>query len=143
MNESQKISVKPHHLGISVADLEASIAWYCEKLEFTVVNRLTLDAIPAKIAFLQHGDFAVELFEVPGASPLPEDRRFPDKDLLTHGIKHIALAVKDTKKMVEKLKERGVDIAMDITEVDQSTIAFIRDNTGNLIEIFQQPALFE
>ena len=50
--------------------------------------------------------------------------------------------MKDTKKVVEVLKGRGVDIAMDIREVDQSTIAFIRDNTGNLIEIFQQPELF-
>ena len=142
MNDTQSIRLKPHHLGISVADLEASIAWYREKLDFKVVNRLTIDTIPAKIAFLQHGDFAVELFEVPGASPLPEDRRVPNKDLRTHGTKHIALAVKDTKKVVEVLKGRGVDIAKDITEVDQTIIAFIRDNTGNLIEIFQQPELF-
>ena len=142
MNDTQSIRLKPHHLGISVADLEASIAWYREKLDFKVVNRLTIDTIPAKIAFLQHGDFAVELFEVPGASPLPEDRRVPNKDLRTHGTKHIALAVQDTKKVVDLLKERGVDIAKDITEVDQTIIAFIRDNTGNLIEIFQQPELF-
>ena len=142
MNDSQSISLKPHHLGISVADLEASVDWYCEKLGFTVVKRLTLDAVPAKIAFLQHGNFAIELFEVPGASPLPEDRRYPDRDLRTHGTKHLAFAVQDTQKVVEVLKERGVDFAMDITVVDQKTIAFIRDNTGNLIEIYQQPELF-
>ena len=142
MSNPIAISLKPHHLGISVPDLEASIDWYCEKLGFTVVNRVTLDAIPAKIAFLQHGDFAVELFEVPGASPLPEDRRYPDRDLLTHGTKHIAFAVEDTQKLVEVLKERGVAVAKDVTEVDQTVIAFIRDNSGNLIEIFQQPELF-
>ena len=142
MNDPRNIALKPHHLGISVADLEASISWYREKLGFTVVNRVTLDHIPAKIAFLQHGDFAVELFEVPGASPLPEDRRHPNQDLRTHGTKHIALAVQDTKKVIEVLKERGVDIAMDVRVVDQTTIAFIRDNTGNLIEIFEQPELF-
>ena len=142
MKEPIDIKLKPHHLGISVADLEASIAWYCEKLDFKVVNRLTLDAIPAKIAFLRHGDFAVELFEVPGASPLPDDRRHPDQDVRTHGTKHIALAVQDTKKVIEVLKERGVDIALDVRVVDQTKIAFIRDNTGNLIEIFEQPELF-
>ena len=46
------------------------------------------------------------------------------------------------ESFIDSLKKRGVDIAMDITEVDQSIIAFIRDNTGNLIEIFQQPEHF-
>ena len=142
MNDSQSFDLKPHHLGISVVDLEASIAWYCEKLDFKVVNRLTLDAIPAKIAFLQHGDFAVELFEVPGASPLPEDRRYPDRDLRTHGTKHIAFAVKDLNKVADTLKKGGVDFAKEVTEIDQTPMAFIRDNSGNLIELIQQQELF-
>ena len=142
MEDPRNIALKPHHLGISVTDLEASIAWYCEKLDFKVVNRLTLDAIPAKIAFLQHGDFAVELFEVPEASPLPEDRRHPDQDVRTHGTKHIAFAVKDLNKVADTLKKGGVDFAKEVTEIDQTLMAFIRDNSGNLIELMQQPELF-
>lgn len=140
---SHDFKLKPHHCGISVPDLEASIRWYCDMLGFSVVKRSTLDHIPAKIAFLKHGDFSIELFEVPGASPLPEDRRIPDEDLRTHGIKHLALAVEDTQKTIRELKERGVDVAMDVTEVEQLSIAFIRDNTGNLIELFQQPDLWD
>lgn len=142
MNEFKDFELKPHHLGISVADIEASIAWYGEMLGFTLVKRHTLEAVPAEIAFLSHGDFSIELFEVPGAAPLPEDRRYPNRDLLTHGTKHMALAVQNMREVMDVLKQRDVDIAMDVTMVEQTAIAFIRDPTGNLIELFEQPDLF-
>ena len=58
------------------------------------------------------------------------------------GIKHMTFAVEDTQKVVNFLKARGVDVAMDVTFAEQTPIAFIRDNTGNLIEQFQQPDLW-
>ena len=54
-----------------------------------------------------------------------------------------ALAVQNIREVMDVLKERGVDIAMDLTEIEQTAIAFIRDPTGNLIELFEQPNLFE
>ena len=142
MNESISFDLKPHHLGISVPDLEASIDWYRENLGFSLAKQLTLDAIPAKIAFLNHGDFNIELFEISGASPLPDDRRYPDRDIRTNGTKHIAFAVQDLRKFADTLKDRGVDFAKDVTEMDQTLMAFIRDNAGNLIELMQQQSLF-
>ncbi len=127
----------PHHCGISVPDLEASIAWYRDVLGFSVEKRLTLDAISAKIAFMKHGDFYIELFEVEGAAPLPEDRRYPDEDIRTHGNKHIAFAVEDVRSVVDTLKKRGADIAMDVNIVEDKPMAFIHDNAGNLIEIVE------
>lgn len=139
MNRPEKDSFQlvPQHLGISVPDLEASIAWYREMLGFSLEKRVNIEAIPARIAFMKHGDFRIELFEVERAEPLPEDRRYPDKDLHTHGTKHIALAVQDVPKFVGSLKKRGVDIAMDVNAVENRAMAFIRDNAGNLIEIVE------
>jgi methylmalonyl-CoA/ethylmalonyl-CoA epimerase len=74
------------------------------------------------------------LFEVPGAAGLPEERRFPDRDMKTHGIKHFSLGVKNVLKTLVILKKRGVDIAME-NVVEGEPMAFIRDNSGNLIEI--------
>ena len=82
-------------------------------------------------------DFQIELFEVPGASPLPDDRRYPNRDLLTHGTKHIAFEVDNLEGAVGALKERGVDIAMDITKMPDGKVAFIRDNAGILIELIE------
>jgi methylmalonyl-CoA/ethylmalonyl-CoA epimerase len=129
-----------HHAGVSVPDLEASIAWYKKMLGFDLERRDSLPPLQAKVAFLRRGDLAFELFEVPGAAPLPEDRRVPNKDLLTHGNKHVAFAVKDVRAAVEELKERGADIVF-VLDIGGGTVSFIRDNSGNLIELFQQPGI--
>jgi methylmalonyl-CoA/ethylmalonyl-CoA epimerase len=130
------IDFRPHHLGLSVPDLEASIQWYERVLEFKLEHQLNVDVIPAKIAFLKRGDFRIELFEVPGASSLPDDRRVPNLDLKTHGTKHLAFCVPDVDALVLELQSRGADIAMHI-RVHGKPTAFIRDNSGNLLEFVQ------
>lgn len=126
--------MKPHHYGLSVPDLEASIAWYCTNLGFTLEARHSLDAIPAQVAFLLLDDFRIELFAVENAAPLPEDRRVPDRDLRTHGNKHMAYATKDLPALLAALKKRGVDVVFQAV-MHGTPIAFVRDNTGNLIEL--------
>jgi len=137
LSATHTFDLKPHHCGISVPDLEAGIAWYRDMLGFSLKARMTLDAAGAKIAFIKHGDFQIELFEVAGAAPLPDDRRYPDLDLRTHGTKHIAFAVEDLNSVVDTLKERGVDIAKDVTIMPDGKNAFIRDNAGILIELME------
>jgi len=131
--------LKVDHCGISVPDLEASIAWYHDILGFSVEQRFAIDAVPFKAAFLRRGDFRIELFEVTGASPLPEERRYPNEDLRRHGTKHIAFAVQDVRAVFAELKRRGVDIAMDVFVVEGiGPGGFIRDNAGNLIELLER-----
>lgn len=127
-----------HHWAVSVPDLKASVAWYCDMLGFSMETEMTIDAVSADVAFLTKGDLRIELFEVTGALPIPDDRRYPNLDLRTHGTKHVALTVKDLRKVIDGLKRRGVEIAMDVTVVEHIEIGFIRDNTGNLIELVQQ-----
>jgi len=136
-SKTDTLQIKPHHCGISVPELEASINWYRDMLGFSVVKRMTIDAIPAKIAFLNHGDFYIELFQIEDAVPLPEDRRHPNRDICTHGTKHIAFAVDDVSKFITTVKKRGVDIAMDVNMMEDKAMAFIRDNAGNLIEVVE------
>ena len=133
MADSTKNSfeLRPHHCGISVPDLESSIAWYHDILGFSVYSRSNLEAVHARVAHIKHGDFLIELFEVTGASPLPESRRYPNQDLATHGTKHIGFSVRNVSKLLYTLKKRGVDIAMEKP-------LFIRDNSGNLIEILER-----
>lgn len=68
---------KPHHVGISIPNLETAIAWYGAMLGFTLERKMEVAQIPARIAWLRRGNFRLELFEVAGASPLPDDRRAP------------------------------------------------------------------
>ncbi len=133
--------IKYHHGGISVPDLESSIAWYGTMLGFALERRIIIDAIPAKIAMMRRGDLRIELFEVADSVPASEDRRYPNRDLKTQGNKHVAFAVKDVHSASDELKSRGADIVF-VEDFKWGSSAFIRDNSGNLIELVQQADLW-
>jgi methylmalonyl-CoA/ethylmalonyl-CoA epimerase len=135
------LELKHHHGGISVPDLESSIRWYVTVLGFEVEQRLEIAAIPARIAMLKRGDLRVELFQVPGANPLPPERREPNRDLHTHGNKHLAFAIASVDVAERELAERGVDIVF-VGRFEFGSNIFIRDNAGNLIELVEQPDMF-
>ncbi|MFT4046786.1 MAG: VOC family protein [Solimonas sp.] len=125
-----------HHGGVSVPDLDASIAWYRDVLGFEVARRFPIPTIPADVAVLQNGPLHIELFQVDGARPLPDERRQPDTDVYTHGNKHVSFAVANVRPFAEELKKRGADIVW-VREFAQGANIFIRDNAGNLIEFVQ------
>lgn len=131
------LNVRPHHCGLSVPDLEASIAWYREMLGFGVEIRQEMPQVPFKGAFLKRGDYRIELFEVPGAKPLPPERLEVDEDLRTHGTKHMALVVPNVRQALEFLKAKGVQVAMDRMEIQGTVACYIRDNSGILIELVE------
>ena len=137
---TERVDLKFHHGGISVPNLEASIAWYAAMLGFEVEKRFEIAAIPAKIAMLRRGDLRLELFEVPGATALPEERRHPNPDLHTHGNKHVAFAVRDIDAAERELRARGADIVL-VGRFDHGNL-FLRDNAGNLVELIGEPALW-
>jgi catechol 2,3-dioxygenase-like lactoylglutathione lyase family enzyme len=137
MNENAA-GLRPDHAGISVADLEASIAWYGEMLGFTVDRVVDVPGDAGRVALVRNGDFILELFCIPGAAPLPEERRHPATDLRTHGIKHIAYAVPDILALMEELKAKEVDVVWDVVVHDNTPCAFVRDNSGNLVEFVER-----
>jgi len=134
--------LKPEHVGISVADLEASVVWYREMLGFSVDKVVDVPDDIGRVALMSHGDFRLELFEIPGAASLSDDRRYPDRDLRTQGVKHMAYAVPDVATLVADLKSRGVEIAWDVVVHDGFTVAFVRDNSGNLVELIERRDLW-
>ena len=73
---------------------------------------------------------------VPGAAPLPEGRSHPNTDFRTHGVKHFALEVSDAPGCVKELQAKGVRV-VHLAEFEGTYGAFILDNSGNLIEIWQ------
>jgi methylmalonyl-CoA/ethylmalonyl-CoA epimerase len=131
-------AIKPHHTGISVANLDESIAWYHKMLGFNVVRRMTQDANPKmSFALLRRDDCYLELFQVVDGKPLPEYRRDPTADLYVHGIKHFAYQVKDARAAAADLKSKGAEIALGPVENPNVVFVFIRDNSGNTFELIQ------
>ena len=122
----------PHHVGISVPDLEASIKWYCEMLDFEVVKRGRVEAAHANNAFLKNGDFYIEIFQPEKPLPQPPGQDYPPTAVAVIGTRHIAYAVKDLIKASEYLEKKGVDIVM---KRPDGSIHFMRDNFGILVEL--------
>jgi methylmalonyl-CoA/ethylmalonyl-CoA epimerase len=137
-DEGVGFEISPHHVGISVPNLEESIAWYQKMLGFKVVQRMTQGANSGMIvALLQRGNCYIELFQVAGAKPLPEYRRDPTADLHVHGIKHMAFQVSDVLAATKELKAKGAEIAMGPVDSPGVVFVFIRDNSGNTFELIQ------
>ena len=126
-----------NHFAISVPDLEESIAWYQRVFGFTVIDRSEIPGVGIRVCHMQAPGFQLEIFQAPNAAPLPEDRRVPNLDLLTHGNKHMSVGVVDGHKAKEELEAMGVHVAM-VAEVDGTYGVFINDNAGNLIEVFEE-----
>jgi catechol 2,3-dioxygenase-like lactoylglutathione lyase family enzyme len=135
------IELRFHHGGVSVPDLEASIRWYREVLGFEVEHRFEIPKAHAKVAMIRRGALRMELFEVEDGKPLPEERRVPDRDLQTHGNKHVCFGVQSVDAAELELRAKGVDIVF-IGRVMQPPNIFMRDNSGNLIEFIEQPDLW-
>jgi methylmalonyl-CoA/ethylmalonyl-CoA epimerase len=125
------------HAGVSVPNLDESIAWYEGVLGFTVERRNTIEAIPAEVAILINGSLRLELFQVPGAKPPAEDRSLPNEDLKTFGNKHVSFAAEDVFALADELKARGADIVW-VKKFPFGSNLFMRDNAGNLIEFVQR-----
>lgn len=127
------MSLKFHHAGLSVPDLNASIAWWRDMLGFEIETRFAIPHGVADVAMLVKGDLHIELFEVAGAAALPEDRRTPNLDLRTHGNKHVAFEIEDLDLFLADMRAKNADVAMVVREKFGSG-CFLRDCAGNLIE---------
>jgi methylmalonyl-CoA/ethylmalonyl-CoA epimerase len=131
-----------HHAAMSVPNLDDAIAWYERMLGFKLERRFHIAQIPAQVAILRRGLLRIELFEVPDAKPLPEDRRHPDRDNRTHGNKHAAFTVRNADEVLEWLRAQGADIAF-VVKAAHGTGFFVRDNAGNIIEFVEEPSMWE
>lgn len=128
--------LKPLHVGISVKDMDASLAWYKKNLEFELVQDDYVPPLGARICFVQNGNFQLELFQYDDPKPIPADRLTPNTDLQTVGTKHVAFETADMKALKERFTANGVDIAHE-TVMEGNNVMFVRDNSGVLIEFIQ------
>lgn len=127
-----------NHYAVSVADFEESIAWYERVFGFRLLDRSVIPGVGAQVAHLDSGKgFLMELFCHPGSEPLDARRTVPNEDLTLQGNKHVSFGVPDAHALLPVFEALGVHVAF-IAEVDGTYGVFINDNSGNLIEIFEE-----
>lgn len=139
--------LKPLHLSISVRDLDESIRWYAQHLNFELVFSMYLEAHHAKLAFLRHGDFEIEMFQHDNTKPIPPERLNPHQDQETQGAKHLAFLVDDVEALANRLAAEGVEIVIlpKVMECKAANvrekICFIHDLNGICIEFIQRKGM--
>lgn len=137
------------HVGISVANLERSLAFYRDLLGMKVVEEVTFggekyEAILAlkgargRIAILKSGTLAVELFEF--VEPVPKTAE-PSRPVSDHGITHLAIEVDDIAGLYARLQAAGVRFHCPPLHFPAcATATYARDPDGNVVEMLQPVA---
>lgn len=127
-----------NHVGIVVRDLRESAAWYKRHLGLEPIYEYGFPGV--KALFIGRGDIRLELFQTEGANPMAAERSEPPTNLKIGGINHVALTVDDLDALIEELRTGGVEVVSEPREVPDGhgdRFAFIHDNEGMLVELFE------
>jgi len=131
------------HVGISVASLERSVAFYTHVLGFEVLQQvafhgeryeriLGLPGARGRIAVIKRADLELELFEFERPECGGADGQRPVSNL---GISHFAVSVDDMAATYARLEAAGVQFHCPPIEFPGvATATYARDPDGNVIE---------
>jgi len=116
------MSPKLHHVGLSVADLDAAVEWYGRALSYEVAFRGETPTMRVTMGALSGGG-GLELLE--------------RRDSATRGWGHIALDVEDIDATYAHLIAAGAGAVWPPRQSPEPgvSMAFVHDPEGNLIEL--------
>jgi lactoylglutathione lyase len=130
------ISLRHDHVGITLSPdhLDATIAWYVEKLDFVLIRQFS--AHGSVFTFIANGGAKIELISAGAETRNPIPASMP----ASHDVErlhHVCVAVDDLDDTLTQLHARGVIPfagPMYIEAIEQR-IAFVLDNVGTIIEL--------
>jgi len=119
------------HVAIKVADLNRTLAFYRDRLEFPEMLRLHKDDGSTWLIYLRITDEQyLEIF------PEAEGDRAPGRN--ANGINHMCLTVDDLDAIVARLDRAGIPLTQPVkTGRDGNRQAWIEDPDGNRIELME------
>jgi glyoxylase I family protein len=130
------------HVGLTVANLEAAVSWFCDV--FGLVPELTLrvGALDLSIEMLVHPAFGyrLELLHRPGTAAGRKPAS-PGEAALRGGYGHVAFDVADLDGAFGRAVARGARPVMPPAPSPEPGVrmAFVADPEGNLIELLHRP----
>jgi methylmalonyl-CoA/ethylmalonyl-CoA epimerase len=127
------------HIGVAVADLDASIKLYSELLEMPLEHRETVAEQGVEAALLGVGDSHVELL-APLADDTPVGRFLASRG---PGLHHAAYRCEDVASALELCKQRGLRVIDSEPRrgIRGSLVAFLHPSaTGGVLTELVQPA---
>ena len=136
-------SLSGHHVGVTVSDLETTVAFYRDVLGLPVLDRFEvsgeafetvtgLEGAGGRFVHLDAGDVRLELVEYE-----PAGETLEDSDLNQPGAAHVGLAVDDLASVYAGLSDDVETLSAPQTTASGTTLCFLRDPEGNLVELLE------
>jgi len=129
------LSLTHDHVALRVVDYDGTLAWYTEKLDFIVDQEWPFEDL--KLAYLSNGSAKVEVLGGSAATPQTDPTDL-GATFGHEGLHHFCIAVPDLDATLAELQSRGgVEFVGEpfVVEEIARRLAFIKDNSGNLIEL--------
>ncbi|GAB3025466.1 VOC family protein [Natronobiforma cellulositropha] len=138
------VSLRTHHVGITVSDLERAVDFYGDVLGLSVESRFSVsgdafatgvgvDGASARFAHLEAGGALVELVEYEPAGTARSSATINQP-----GSTHLGFLVDDIARFYADLPESLETISEPQTTESGSTILFFTDPDGTLIEVLER-----
>jgi catechol 2,3-dioxygenase-like lactoylglutathione lyase family enzyme len=133
------VEAQPFFFALSVADVDASAAWYERVFGFAVVSNRDLPEREIRIRLLQRPGAFLELVDDAAARPLTEAAPSAARRSLAHGVFKIGLLSADLDRTLERLSALGVPLrGIVFTEADGSMRSLqVEDPDGNVVQVFE------
>ena len=125
---------KIDHVEIVPSDIDRTIKFYTEVLGFNLQSRRKIDNPDSPVqetAFVELNDILLEIFSIKNPAPISSEP-------WQVGCRRMCLAVEDMDKLMEHLKEKGVEIPMEPVAMGANKMAEIKDPDGISIQLMQR-----
>lgn len=134
-----------HHYGVTVSDIETLKAFYVDVLGMEETARVThegeaistisgVDGTKMEIAFLQAGDFAVELLQYHSPEGKNANDGVRNCDV---GSAHFCLEVEDVDELYTQLKDDVAFINPPQELSSGARVSYLYDPDENVVELYQ------
>ncbi len=134
-----------HHVGLSVANLDRSLAFYRDMLGVALLgegrfqgeayeNITGLKGASGRMAMLRVGNLHIEMFEYEHPRGSKKDLMHPVADL---GFNHLCFEVEDVHKEYKRLIHAGVTFHCSPQLFGKAKATYGRDPDGNVFELVE------
>jgi catechol 2,3-dioxygenase-like lactoylglutathione lyase family enzyme len=133
---AQSADDRPFLVAAQVSNLDQSIAWYTDFLEFKLTDKKSYAEYGMKIAMLQRDGFQLELVENVRTKPKEEALKKLEADEIT-GFAKIAFRSADIRSLYKRLQDKKAEfrvVLRDSNLNDKEHFFIMADPDGNWIQ---------
>jgi catechol 2,3-dioxygenase-like lactoylglutathione lyase family enzyme len=128
-------------IAISVSDIDSSISWYKDHLEFLLISRNDFPEYKISVAVVERNNFQIEIVHY-AASKAPSEfiKDFEKNPAIMQGIGKISFMVENIDELASRLESENVKFVRKLNheEVLHLKSFIILDNSGNWLQFSQK-----